>query len=178
MASIATFLNQHSTSTKIIIKIIYFVRGFHDTQTGVPFGIPKGARCVQRFDDSLNSAIHITYHISLCGCLHSFKLVCMCKKKKFWKNKRGWSLKVWGEFKRGRATIKCTLNFEPVRCCCQLLIGSPNASKSLPFFFLYGLYQQGHFQKWIAEKEEVSQNCTDFRPLRLKSHPPHRILTQ
>src|SRR6266545_86751 len=28
-------------------------------------GIPRGARCVQRFDDSLNSAIHITYRISL-----------------------------------------------------------------------------------------------------------------
>ena len=42
------------------------MRDFHDTQTGVPFGIPKGARCVQRFNDSLNSAIHITYHISLC----------------------------------------------------------------------------------------------------------------
>ncbi len=27
--------------------------------------MPKGARCVQRFDDSLNSAIHITYRISL-----------------------------------------------------------------------------------------------------------------
>ena len=26
---------------------------------------PKSARCVQRFDDSLNSAIHITYRISL-----------------------------------------------------------------------------------------------------------------
>jgi hypothetical protein len=38
---------------------------FQDTQTGIPFGIPKGARCVQRFDDSLNSAIHITYRISL-----------------------------------------------------------------------------------------------------------------
>ena len=38
---------------------------YHDTQTGMPFGIPKGARCVQRFDDSLNSAIHITYRISL-----------------------------------------------------------------------------------------------------------------
>ena len=38
---------------------------FHDTQTGMPFGIPKGARCVQRFDDSLNSAIHITYRNSL-----------------------------------------------------------------------------------------------------------------
>src|SRR5258708_4092939 len=39
--------------------------GFHDTQTGVPLGMPRGARCVQRFDDSLNSAIHITYRISL-----------------------------------------------------------------------------------------------------------------
>ncbi|KAK9893124.1 hypothetical protein P389DRAFT_148327, partial [Cystobasidium minutum MCA 4210] len=29
------------------------------------FGIPKSARCVQRFDDSLNSAIHITYRNSL-----------------------------------------------------------------------------------------------------------------
>jgi len=32
---------------------------------GVPFRIPKGARCIQRFDDSLNSAIHIMYRISL-----------------------------------------------------------------------------------------------------------------
>ncbi|KAJ3803628.1 hypothetical protein F5876DRAFT_91912 [Lentinula aff. lateritia] len=31
----------------------------------MPSGIPEGARCVQRFDDSLNSAIHITYRISL-----------------------------------------------------------------------------------------------------------------
>ncbi|KXN87152.1 Putative uncharacterized protein ART3 [Leucoagaricus sp. SymC.cos] len=28
-------------------------------------GIPRSARCIQRFNDSLNSAIHITYHISL-----------------------------------------------------------------------------------------------------------------
>jgi hypothetical protein len=41
------------------------VEDVHDTQTGVPLGIPRGARCVQRFDDSLNSAIHITYRISL-----------------------------------------------------------------------------------------------------------------
>ncbi len=27
--------------------------------------MPKGAICVQKFDDSLNSAIHITYRISL-----------------------------------------------------------------------------------------------------------------
>jgi hypothetical protein len=37
----------------------------NDARTGMPFGIPKGAMCVQRFDDSLNSAIHITYRISL-----------------------------------------------------------------------------------------------------------------
>src|SRR6195952_6070220 len=36
-----------------------------DTQTGMLHGIPRSARCVQRFDDSLNSAIHITYRISL-----------------------------------------------------------------------------------------------------------------
>ena len=28
-------------------------------------GITTSAICVQRFDDSLSSAIHITYHISL-----------------------------------------------------------------------------------------------------------------
>ena len=38
---------------------------FNDTQTGMLLGIPRSARCVQRFDDSLNSAIHITYRISL-----------------------------------------------------------------------------------------------------------------
>ena len=31
----------------------------------MPPGIPRGAMCVQRFDDSRNSAIHITYRISL-----------------------------------------------------------------------------------------------------------------
>jgi hypothetical protein len=39
--------------------------GFYDARTGMPPGIPEGAMCVQRFDDSLNSAIHITYRISL-----------------------------------------------------------------------------------------------------------------
>lgn len=39
--------------------------GFYDARTGMPPGIPGGAMCVQRFDDSLNSAIHITYRISL-----------------------------------------------------------------------------------------------------------------
>ncbi|CAG8951605.1 hypothetical protein HYFRA_00005405 [Hymenoscyphus fraxineus] len=39
--------------------------GLNDARTGMPPGIPRGAMCVQRFDDSLNSAIHITYRISL-----------------------------------------------------------------------------------------------------------------
>lgn len=38
---------------------------FTDTQTSILSGIPESAMCVQRFDDSLNSAIHITYRISL-----------------------------------------------------------------------------------------------------------------
>src|SRR5690606_24549248 len=41
------------------------MRSFNDTQTSMLSGIPESARCVQRFDDSLNSAIHITYRISL-----------------------------------------------------------------------------------------------------------------
>ena len=41
------------------------LEGRNDARTGMPLGMPKGARCVQRFDDSLNSAIHITYRISL-----------------------------------------------------------------------------------------------------------------
>jgi hypothetical protein len=39
--------------------------GCNDARTGMPPGMPRGAMCVQRFDDSLNSAIHITYRISL-----------------------------------------------------------------------------------------------------------------
>lgn len=35
------------------------------TQTGMLQGIPRSAICVQRFDDSLSPAIHITYRISL-----------------------------------------------------------------------------------------------------------------
>ena len=37
----------------------------NDARTGMPPGMPGGAMCVRRFDDSLNSAIHITYRISL-----------------------------------------------------------------------------------------------------------------
>jgi hypothetical protein len=31
----------------------------------MPYRIPRGVICVQRFDNSLNSAIHTTYRISL-----------------------------------------------------------------------------------------------------------------
>jgi hypothetical protein len=41
------------------------LEGCDDARTGMPLGMPRGAMCVQRFDDSLNSAIHITYRISL-----------------------------------------------------------------------------------------------------------------
>jgi hypothetical protein len=41
------------------------VRVFADTQTDMLPGIPESAICVQNFDDSLNSAIHTTYRISL-----------------------------------------------------------------------------------------------------------------
>ncbi|RIB14104.1 hypothetical protein C2G38_2003063, partial [Gigaspora rosea] len=36
-----------------------------DPQACVLLGIPRSAICVQKFDDSRNSAIHITYRISL-----------------------------------------------------------------------------------------------------------------
>ena len=42
-----------------------YLRRCNDARAGIPSGIPEGAMCVQRFDDSLNSAIHITYRISL-----------------------------------------------------------------------------------------------------------------
>ena len=41
------------------------LKGRNDARTGMPTRILMGAMCVQRFDDSLNSAIHITYRISL-----------------------------------------------------------------------------------------------------------------
>src|SRR5690242_3459517 len=41
------------------------LEGCNDARTGMPARILAGAMCVQRFDDSLNSAIHITYRISL-----------------------------------------------------------------------------------------------------------------
>lgn len=39
--------------------------GRNDARTGMPSGMPEGAMCVQRLDDSLNSAIRITYRSSL-----------------------------------------------------------------------------------------------------------------
>lgn len=41
------------------------VRCYNDAQAGMPLAEAAGAICVQRFDDSRNSAIHTTYRISL-----------------------------------------------------------------------------------------------------------------
>ena len=51
--------------TSLPITCCHVDDDFTDAQTGMPFGIPKGAMCVQRFDDSRNSAIHNTYRVSL-----------------------------------------------------------------------------------------------------------------
>ena len=49
-----------SIDHKVALRWLY-----NDSQTGILSGIPESASCVQRFDDSRNSAIHITYRISL-----------------------------------------------------------------------------------------------------------------
>ena len=59
-------LREAKTSKSETHTLVSFER-LHDTQTGMLLGMPRSARCVQRFDDSLDSAIHITYHISLCS---------------------------------------------------------------------------------------------------------------
>lgn len=41
------------------------MRGVTDTETGILLAETRSAICVQRFDDSLSSAIRITYRISL-----------------------------------------------------------------------------------------------------------------
>ncbi len=46
-------------------KKILGVIGINGSQTGMLPGIPESAICVQKFDDSLNSAIHTTYRNSL-----------------------------------------------------------------------------------------------------------------
>jgi hypothetical protein len=47
------------------VRINSCLRCLYDARTGMPSGMPEGAMCVQKFDDSLNSAIHTTYRISL-----------------------------------------------------------------------------------------------------------------
>jgi hypothetical protein len=41
------------------------LEGRNDARIGMPRGIPRGAMCVQKLDDSLKSAIHTSYRISL-----------------------------------------------------------------------------------------------------------------
>ena len=61
MNTATNFKEHQAGDTQIQAKL----EGCNDARTGIPPGIPEGAMCVQRFDDSLNSAIHITYRISL-----------------------------------------------------------------------------------------------------------------
>ena len=53
--------NNISTITlKLLLRVVST-----DTETGMLPGVPGSAICVQKFDDSLYSAIRITYRISL-----------------------------------------------------------------------------------------------------------------
>ncbi len=52
-------IGSQSQYTHMYIKLVT------DTQTSMPERLLLGASCVQRFDDSLASAIHITYRILL-----------------------------------------------------------------------------------------------------------------
>ena len=51
--------------TRPIVQHVVLRRERKDTERSVLPGIPKSAICVQKLDDSLNSAIRITYRISL-----------------------------------------------------------------------------------------------------------------
>ena len=56
----------YTTETKPIIQnTTNGLRGLTDTETSLLPGIPGSAMCVQNLDDSLSSAIRITYRISL-----------------------------------------------------------------------------------------------------------------
>ena len=52
--TVITVITELSSNTKVF-------RLYHDTQTDILPGYPESAICVQRFDDSLHSAIHTTY---------------------------------------------------------------------------------------------------------------------
>jgi hypothetical protein len=69
-APILVEINIHRNSISSFISALLSAAikpslGSSDTQADMLSGIPKSAICVQKFDDSLNSAIHTTYRISL-----------------------------------------------------------------------------------------------------------------
>ena len=58
--------NKNHSPPRIVIVIQQLLRVVStDTETGMLPGVPGSAICVQKFDDSLYSAIRITYRISL-----------------------------------------------------------------------------------------------------------------
>jgi hypothetical protein len=54
-----------SASTTLRIHTLAGVRGVDDSQTDMLPGEPGSARCVQKLDESRNSAIHINYRALL-----------------------------------------------------------------------------------------------------------------
>ena len=63
--SLAGRADSISTLTRRASRHSQLVMGVTDTETSMLPGVPGSAMCVQRFDDSLSSAIRITYRISL-----------------------------------------------------------------------------------------------------------------
>ena len=57
---IITFTQSSEPQSQVLGRVV-----FTGTQTSMLPGMPGSAMCVQRFDDSLSSAIRITYRISL-----------------------------------------------------------------------------------------------------------------
>jgi len=53
--NIKRLVSPRETRTPKHCSAVQFV---HDAQTDIPAGYPAGAICIQRFDDSLHSAIH------------------------------------------------------------------------------------------------------------------------
>jgi hypothetical protein len=102
-----------------------------DTQPDVLPGMPGSAKCVQRFDDSRDSAIHITYRSSLRSSslreprdplLKVVYWLCFVSGKK--EGVKGVWLKWCGESGRGAARGRATLPGRPrgSRCTKRVLI--------------------------------------------------------
>ena len=108
-------------------------RILNDTQTNVLPGYPESAICVQRFDDSLNSAIHTTYRNWLrSSSMHeprdpplevvTFKIWLCLKSITYMRlqvRKKTWKMHKWGR-SRSFKTLRVTpLAWYYSQWCCQ-----------------------------------------------------------